>query len=248
MSLGREPLRESNPPSRGTGEVSDVFTTDRDVRRGTLETASPLAGVACSTAEQRRGLKTIPGGVEPPTLRLPMQPISSPPANRIGGEPTMLSMPLRAEPCGSRDSNPFGAEAPYRSNSHLHHRRIRASRADVKSWGTDDFGGTPADTRSASRRSARSPRRTSPARPIPRHDRSEAGLNLLFHVSEVSKIFTTSVFHHILPRPPMIGTDVPSRTESSRFTVAPLFAVEHRQRGWSGNGYSKSDHHVGSVR
>ena len=113
MSLGREPLRESNPPSRGTGEVSDVFTTDRDVRRGTLETASPLEGVACSTAEQRRGLKTIPGGVEPPTLRLPMQPISSPPANRIGGEPTMLSMPLRAEPCGSRDSNPFGAEAPF---------------------------------------------------------------------------------------------------------------------------------------
>jgi hypothetical protein len=43
-----------------------------------------------------------------------MQQISSPPANRIGGEPTMLSMPLRAEPCDSRDSNPFGAEAPYR--------------------------------------------------------------------------------------------------------------------------------------
>ena len=25
----------------------------------------------------------------------------------------MLSMPLRAEPCDSRDSNPFGAEAPF---------------------------------------------------------------------------------------------------------------------------------------
>jgi hypothetical protein len=42
-----------------------------------------------------------------------MQQISSPPANKIGGELTMLSVPLRAEPCGSRDSNPFGAEAPF---------------------------------------------------------------------------------------------------------------------------------------
>jgi hypothetical protein len=42
-----------------------------------------------------------------------MQQISSPPANKFGGEPTMLYMPLRAEPCDSRDSNPFGAEAPF---------------------------------------------------------------------------------------------------------------------------------------
>jgi hypothetical protein len=37
-----------------------------------------------------------------------------------------------------------------RSNSHLHHRRVRASRADVEVAGEQSiFGGTPTDTRSA---------------------------------------------------------------------------------------------------
>jgi hypothetical protein len=201
----------------------------------------------------------------------------------------MLSMPLRAEPCDSRDSNPFGAEAPYREVTvifttaapaprartlkELGNGRSRRSPFDTRSpsrealatrdadprgadstarsneggirtrighccevseifttseraaasteqtrrcrpvqawrlagfepvgdaaphvgsrWGTDDFGGTPADTRSASHEALAA--RDAPAcQPIPRHDRSEAGLNPLFHGSEVSKIFTTSV-------------------------------------------------------
>jgi hypothetical protein len=65
----------------------------------------------------------------------------------------MLSVPLRAEPYDSRDSNPFGAEAPYREVTDIFTTAApaRRTRGRLGSWGTIDFGGTPSDTRSASR-------------------------------------------------------------------------------------------------
>jgi hypothetical protein len=55
MSLGFLGPRESNPPSRGQGEVSDVFTTDRVYSGEYSRRLHPLRGVACSTAELRKG-------------------------------------------------------------------------------------------------------------------------------------------------------------------------------------------------
>jgi hypothetical protein len=53
--LGLFGPRESNPPSRGQGEVSDVFTTDRVYSGEYSRRLHPLRGVACSTAELRKG-------------------------------------------------------------------------------------------------------------------------------------------------------------------------------------------------
>ena len=53
--LGPFGPRESNPPSRGQGEVSDVFTTDRVYSGEYSRRLHPLRGVACSTAELRKG-------------------------------------------------------------------------------------------------------------------------------------------------------------------------------------------------
>ena len=54
MSLGLSGPRESNPPSRGQGEVSDVFTTDRVYSGEYSRRLHPLRGVACSPAELRK--------------------------------------------------------------------------------------------------------------------------------------------------------------------------------------------------
>jgi hypothetical protein len=73
---------------------------------------------------------------------------------------------------------------------------IRARRTEVsncQSLGNGDFGGNLGRIRGTLLAKVSPPATHQPAGPIPRHDRSKAGLNPLFPGSEVSEIFTTSV-------------------------------------------------------
>jgi hypothetical protein len=110
----------------------------------------PLRGVACSTAEPRRGMKPS-GRSRTSDLAIidAADLFATGEQDWRGTYDAVHALAGRAlriagfEPVRRRGAFP-------RSNSHLHHRRVRASRADVEVAGEQSiFGGTPTDTRSA---------------------------------------------------------------------------------------------------
>jgi hypothetical protein len=119
-----------------------------------------------------------------------------------------------------------------RSNSHLHHRRARASRADVEGAGERSIPAITVRYAEPFSRSARSPRRTDP-RGADSTARSNGGgiRTRIRHCCEVSEIFTTSV------------RSLSRRSEKPRGRGSPGGTVESRWPEGLRWGRSNETHH-----
>jgi hypothetical protein len=193
--------------------------------------ASPLSGVACSTAELRKWLSPLRKDSNPRPCECDATDLFATGEQDWRGTYDAVHA-LGAELCDSRDSNPFGAEAPYREVTVIFTTAAPARRArTLKELGNGRSRSSP------SKRGALLAKRSQPATHRLSRSRFHGTIerrrdsNPHCHCCEVSEIFTTSV------------RSLSRRSEKPRGRGSPGGTVESRWPEGLRWGRSNETHH-----